>query len=156
MSRHDTLFSIRYAVRVLERYARFWSNINTAARLGSLLAGSAAIAALSATHTAAALVAGIFFALLQGVEFAMYPAGRAAEALAQRRPYADLYARQSAISDDQELEGAYQALVAADELVMPEHLKHLAYNDVVAERGCDPTQLYPLRGFLMRCYGLLA
>lgn len=154
MSRNDTLFSLRYAVRVLERHARLWRNVDNLVRLGSLLAGSGAIAALAAQSHALTLAAGVVFALLQGVEFALRPAEGAARSMAQRRPYADLLARQSEL-DDGAIDAGYQRIVADDEIVVPELLRYLAYNDVLAERGCDASFAYPASA-AMRCMALIA
>lgn len=143
MSRHNTLFSIRYAVRVLERYARYWRSVDALTRFASFMAGTAAIAALAATCQELTMLAGVVFALLQGIEFVLRPAEKSALAMMQRRPYADLLAGEAS-HDDATLERGYQAIVAADELVISRPLKELAYNDVVVERGCDPAQAFPL------------
>lgn len=87
MTRHETLFSLRYAIRVLERHGALWARLNGVVRLAALLAGSAAIAALSAQSGTLVVVFGVAFALMQGIEFALDPAGRAAQSRAQRRVY---------------------------------------------------------------------
>lgn len=143
MTRHDTLFSLRYAVRVLERYSRFWARIDGATKLASLLAGSAAIAALGAQSRPLAIFFGVIFALLQALTFGIRPADKSAQGLLARRPYADLLAGEGGY-DDAALEAAYQRLVAADELIVPDALRPLAYNDVVIERGCDPAFTFAL------------
>ncbi len=143
MTRHDTLFSLRYAARVLERHARLWRRIDAAVRLAGLLAGSSAFAALMAESRGFTLVFGVVFAVLQAVEFALRPAEQAAQSIAQRRPYAALAARSEAM-DDAGLKAAYLQLHAEDDVIVPESIRTLAYNDVVLEKGCDPAHLNPL------------
>lgn len=135
-SRDAVLFNIRYAVRVLERHVRLWRRIDGAVRLVALLAGSAAIGAVGAENRDLALLLGLAFALFQALEFALRPADVAAQSAAQRKLYAALYAR-ARQSETGALAGAYEALVAEDEVIVPEALRRLAYNDVVRERGLD-------------------
>lgn len=143
MSRHDTLFALRYAVRVLERHARMWRRIDGLIRFSALLAGSSAFAGLMAANSTTALVAGIVFAVLQSVEFAIRPAEIAARSMTAKKPYGDILARQAEL-DDAQLESAYQRCVAEDDVIVPENLRYLAYNDVVQERGGDPASLYAI------------
>jgi hypothetical protein len=140
-NREAALFNIRYAVRVLERHCRLWRRIDGAVRLAALLAGSAAIGALGAQHAGLSMAFGLVFALFQAVEFALRPADVAARALAQRKQYAALFARARTL-DDAALADAYDELVAADEVIVTESLRHLAYNDVVRERGLDESACY--------------
>ncbi|MBV5337867.1 MAG: hypothetical protein J0653_08095, partial [Deltaproteobacteria bacterium] len=84
MVRRDTLFSIRYAVRVLERTTRFWAKADAIVKICALLAGSGAIYALASESKSIALAFGIFFALTQALEFAVRPADRSALALGER------------------------------------------------------------------------
>lgn len=146
--RASTLFNIRFAVRVLERHCRLWRRIDGAVRLAALLAGSGAIAALGAQHPGVAIACGAVFALFQAVEFALRPADIAARSMAQRKQYAALYARARAF-DDGALADAQADLIAADDIIVTEALRRLAYNDVVRERGLDESACYadtlPLR-----------
>lgn len=142
-SRFATLFNLRYAGRVLERHARLWRRIDGAVRLAALMAGSSAIAALGAQNQSAAIGLGLVFAALQAVEFALRPADAAARAMAMRRQYAQLLAREARL-DGAALSEAYAELVAADDIVVSEALRRLAYNDVAQERGCDAAHLYGL------------
>lgn len=143
MSRADTAFNLRYAVRVLERQHRYWRNLDALVRLTALLAGSAAIATLAAALPGLALLSGIVFAAMQAVEYGLAPAQRAAEALAARQPYADVLAGAAGL-DDAALEAALQRVIAADTLVVGKALRLAAYNDVVDEQGLDPAALYRL------------
>jgi hypothetical protein len=148
--RHETLFSIRYAVRALERQGALWGRFGLVLKFCSVLSGAAAVTtALSAGSAWAAAAAGLLFAALQALEVVVDPAGKSAAALAQRRDYARLMARQSGYSDG-DLEAEYQALVADDSIATPMVLRRAAYNDVVHELGRDPQALYPDQGWLAR------
>lgn len=141
-TRDDTLFALRYAVRVLERHARLWGLIGAACKLVAILSGTVALAALVGTNTPLAVGMGVVFAVLQAVEHAFGPAEQRAKAQAQRRDYARLLARQGAM-DDAAAEAAYQAVVADDDIAVPAALKELAYNDVVREQGLSEAACYP-------------
>lgn len=141
MVRRDTLFSIRYAVRVLEHHASLWRRIDASVRFAALLAGSGAFAALAAENQAFSLGLGIAFAVFQAIEFSIRPAEKVAASLSARKLYAALYADQSTL-DDPALEIAYWRIVAADEVNVPDILKRIAYNDVLTERGDDESYLY--------------
>lgn len=154
MTRHDTIFSLRYAVRVLERLARMWSRIDAIIKMASLISGSSAFAALMSGNQTITLVAGIAFAVLQAVEFALRPSDKAAESRATRKLYAHVIAAQAGLDDDA-LEQAYHDVVAEDDMIAPEVIRHLAYNDVVHERGCDTAYLYQITG-IHRALSLLA
>ena len=143
MSRYETLFSLRYAVRILERYARLWQRIDGLLRLFAFLSGTSAIAALVSGSVPWSIAAGIFFAFMQGVEFSIAPARKHADALAARKPYAAILSGQAGF-DDAALEAAYQRAVAEDTVIVPEALRPLAYNDAATERGCAPDHLYSL------------
>lgn len=143
MSRSDTTFSIRYAVRVLERTARFWSRIDTSIKVFALLSGSGAIYALASHSEVFTLACGAFFALTQAIEFAVRPADKSALALGERGAYAKLLANQSAMSDEA-IEDAYQKAVCDDEVTVMEGMRHIAYNDVLYERSADPSYAYCL------------
>jgi hypothetical protein len=144
MSRFDTLFSLRYAVRVLERQARFWRHVDAALRIGAVLSGSGAFAALLTQQAAGvSAVALVVFALLQAVEFSLQPGLKAAEAWVARAPYLAALARQ-ACTGDAELEAAYQDAILGDVVQAFESLRRVAYNDVVEEKGCAATEAYAL------------
>lgn len=148
--RHETLFSIRYAVRALERQGALWGRFGLVLKFCSVLSGAAAVTtALSAGSAWAAAAAGLLFAALQALEVVVDPAGKSAAALAQRRDYARLMARQSGYSDG-DLEAEYQALVADDSIVPHMALRRAAYNDVVHELGRDPKSLYQDLGWIAR------
>ncbi len=143
MSRYETLFALRYAVRVLERHARMWRRIDGLIRFAGLLSGMSAFAALTAASQSATMLAGIVFAILQAIEFAIRPAEIAAQSMSAKKPYGDVLARQATL-DDSSLEAAYQRCVADDDVIVPETLRFLAYNDVVSENGGDPSALYTI------------
>lgn len=150
MTRNATLFSIRYAARVLERYARMWGIVGNVVKFTMAVSGSAALAALVGTKTTAAITLGIVFAVMQALEATLQPAKRRAEALAMRRSYARLQAGEGK-QEDAALEAAYWKVAADDDITVPAPLKELAYNDVVRERGLDETACYPDHPLLRAC-----
>ena len=154
MTRNDTIFSLRYAVRVLERTTRFWARIDTLIKGLSLLSGSAAIFALGNESKTMTLALGLFFALTQAVEFSLRPSDRSAQALGERTAYARLLARQASFADDA-LDAAYQQIASDDNLIAMEGLRRIAYNDVVEERGNDSSNAYVL-SFWQRMMEFLA
>lgn len=154
MARSDTLFSLRYAVRVLERTSRFWQKADAILKICALLAGSGAIYALASESKPITLVFGIFFAFTQALEFAVRPADRSALALGERSAYAKLLARQAGLSDT-DLDAAYQQIVSDDEIIAMESLRKIAYNDVLEERGDSAVHAYPL-SFWQRVLAFLA
>lgn len=142
MSRHDTVFSLRYATVVLERHGALWGVIGASCRVASLLAGSAAIAALGAQNQLVALAFGIVFAFAQAIEYATYPADKAAAARVQSRQYARVWAHESEYTDA-DLALVYRKLVVDDDIKVFHILKDLAYNQVLSEMDCDPAAAYP-------------
>ena len=142
MSRHDTVFSLRYATVVLERHAALWGFIGACCRVASLLAGSAAIAALGAQNPAVALIFGIVFAFAQAIEYATHPADKAAAARVQARQYARVWAHESDYTDA-DLAMAYRKVIVDDDIKPSASLKDLAYNQVLSEMDCDPAAAYP-------------
>jgi hypothetical protein len=142
-ARFDTLFTLRYAERVLERYARMWHRLDATARVFAIFSGTAAFGALMAQSGSWALVFGGIFALLQALEYGLNPGRREQESRAARALYARVLARQHELTDEQ-LEIAYQEAQAGDSVIVPDTLRRLAYNDVVDERGCDPAARYAL------------
>lgn len=145
-TRFETLFCLRYAERVLERYARVWRRADAALRVFALLSASAAIWALGAQDQRLAIILGLLFALVQALQHGVGPARIEQQALAAKFGYADLLARERVLSDEQ-LEDAYRQVAARDNVIVPEYLRRLAYNDVAEERGCDTSDLYALGRF---------
>jgi len=143
-NRSDTQFCLRYAVRVLERHARMWHQIDILLRISALFSGTAAFGALVSGSPTWTLVAGLFFALLHAIEYVVVPGDRERKSLTMRGMYAKVLATQHGRSDV-DLEASYQGIVAEDEIGVPETLRRLAYNDVVEERGDDPEYLYTLK-----------
>jgi len=138
--RSNTLFCLRYAVRVLERQMRLQAFTVAAFKFASLISGSGALVALVGQNTPIAIALGVAFAVFQAMEVATDPASRRAQAVATRLLYARVLAGQAAL-DDTALEAAYQAVVAEDDIVLSQSLRDLAYDDVVRERGMDQTHL---------------
>jgi hypothetical protein len=146
-TREDTLFALRYAVRVLERSARLWFVVGGAFKFATVLSGTVALGALTSQRQDVAVALGLAFAVLQALEVAMDPSGKRTEALVARAPYAKLLALH-AQHDDASLEREYQSVVAGDTVMPMEPLKRLAYNDVVTEQGLDPAALFKASGVL--------
>ena len=149
-TRADTLFNLRYAVRVLERYAHLWHNAGVTLKFSSILSGTAALASLTGQVVLLAVAAGIFFAVMQALELALAPADRATAASLQRREYARLLAQGCQLGDEA-LAAQYAGLVAEDGIHVPQGLKLIAYNDVVRERGLDSAALYTNTNRLLAC-----
>lgn len=148
-TRANTIFCIRYAVRVLERYAKYWSSIGTAFKFISLATGTGAVAAVIAANPGWSLALGVALAVLQALEHAVCPSDKHACALASRRDYARLLSNQAAHTDES-LEAAYQAIVADDEVMVGQSLKELAYNDVVREKGLAESALYQRESWVFK------
>jgi hypothetical protein len=142
-SRADTLFCLRYAVRVLERYARLWRRVDASLRVAALFSGSAAFAALVAGNQGAVITAGVMFAALQAIEYGLSPSRIEQDARAARALYADILPLAAGLGDT-ELEAAYQGAVAKDEVTVPESLRRAAYNDVLLERGGNSADQFVL------------
>ena len=147
-TRFDTLFDLRYAVRVLERHGNLWSNLGGAFKFVSLVTGSTAVAAVISSNPQWATGLAIALAVLQAWELAVDPATRKADAAANRRDYARLLANESGKSDA-ELLTAYMSIVADDKIQPWRAVKELAYNDVIREKNLDPTALYANESKLM-------
>lgn len=143
MSRFDTLFNLRYAIRALERLSRFWIRVDALIRFCAILAGSSALVSMVGDARPLAIGLGMTFAILQAIEFSMHPAKWAADAMAARMPYQALLAKQFAMSDG-DLEQAYEDASSQDTVIIPESIRRVAYNDVTHEKGCDPAHEYPL------------
>lgn len=151
--RWNTLFSLRYAVRVLERYARLWHRADVLLRLATVASGMSAVVALWSEWGSAAQWVTALFALLQAVEFVLGAPRREQEAQAARGAYARVLAREADMSDA-ELARAYAAVLADDTITVPESLRRLAYNDVVEEKGADLGARYAPT-FWMKALGVL-
>lgn len=154
MSRHVTIFSLRYATVVLERYAKFWSVVGAACRIAALLAGSGAIAAIGAQSQPVAIAFGVVFAIAQAIEFALRPDAKSADALAFSRRYAKVWAGEIGI-DDADLERAYRDIVADDHITVFRALKDLSYNQVLSEMNCPMDDAWP-EGRLHRIVAMIA
>ena len=89
-SRHTTLFNLRYAIRVLERYAAFWGSIGIAFKTLSILSGTVALSALVGEKSTMAISIGVIFALLQAIEYSLSPSDRKFAVMEMRGKYAAL------------------------------------------------------------------
>lgn len=148
-TRHQTTFALRYAVRVLERYSAFWRVASLVFKFASVLSGAGALVAMTGTITRYAVALGVVFASLQALDLVLDPSSRHAMAMANRRDYAAILAKQ-AILDDASLEAAHQDIVQRDEIIMPSSFKKLAFNDVMDEMGLDPSQKYDETSWVLR------
>lgn len=145
-TRYDTVFSLRYATRVLERYARLWHRFDLALRILSLFSGTAAFGALMANNGEWMLVSGLFFAFVQTLETVLKPSKREHEARSVRDSYAAILSGQRGLSDD-DLESEYQKAASHDPVIVPDAMRRLAYNDVSEEYGCEQNYLITLSPF---------
>jgi len=139
--RYETLFSIRYAIRVHERSLAFWGAMANLLKLMSILSGSAALMSVVGAESNTAVFLGLAFAFFQALEYSFHPTDKRYQALVQRKVFAQLYAKQAKF-DDQALETTYRELVAEDETTPLNALKELAYNDVVKEQGSDESYCF--------------
>lgn len=141
-SRNETDFCLRYAARVLERYARMWHRIDATVRLLALFSGTSAFGALLLQSPGWTIAAGLVFAFLQSVEYSLTPARREQDGRAARALYLDVLAKDEQLSDA-ELKVAFRAAALQDPVIPPDALKRLAYNDVAEEVGAKPDHYYP-------------
>lgn len=148
-TRHQTLFALRYAVRVLERYAAFWRLIGTFFKFASVMSGAGALIAITGANANYAIALGIVFAVLQALDLVLDPSSRHAMALANRRDYAGVLAKQAG-KDDAALEAAYQDVVHRDEVIVPRSFTLLAFNDVIDEMGLSPDARYNGTSLMLR------
>lgn len=138
----DTVFNLRYAMRVLERHACLWRKASHVLKFLGLLSGTLALASLTADRQAAALWLGVFFAVAQCLDYVLSPAEKSLLSEVQRKRYGEVWARSSQMGAAN-LAADYAALVAEDAISPSGALRELAYDDVVREQGLD----------LAACYG---
>jgi hypothetical protein len=143
----DTDFHLRYAARILERYARLWHRIGVTSRFLMLFSGTSAFGALVSESQGWTIAAGLVFAALQAAEFAFTPAQREHQARAARSLYLEVLAKQGQLTDA-ELKTAYDVAAGEDPIMPPDSLRQLAYNDIAAEVGADPKHFYPRTRYL--------
>lgn len=137
----DSIFALRYAVRVLSRHARFWRNAAALLKFLGLLSGSLALGSVMANNAAAALWLGVLFAVAQCLEHVFSPAEKALASELQSRRYAQVWADRTQLSPER-LEQAYNQLVAADGIATAVAFQQLAYDDVVREQGLSADSCY--------------
>lgn len=148
-TRSDTLFSLRYAVRVLERHGNLWARAGAFTKFVTIATGAGAVAAVISKNPNFSLGLGVLLALLQALEYALDPADKKAKAAAARKEYARLLANE-AKHEDAALHAAYMAIVADDEVQIWQGIKELAYNDAVREKGLSPDALYTNENAVLR------
>ena len=139
----DLRFRLRYAVRVLERQARFWRHVEGISRFLAFLSGTAAFAAIISSNSGLTIAFGVLFAALQGVDFVFNPAAKAAEAREAGKVYAEVLAGPYR-NEPEQLEQALLSAQARDDVVVFEALREPAYNDVAKEMGCEAQHYFKL------------
>ncbi|WP_296001729.1 hypothetical protein [Rugamonas sp.] len=122
---------VRYAQRLCERTARFYRRIQTSLTFLTMLAGSGAIAALSARMPAISTGLGIAFAICVSINMAVRPADHIAANDADVRKYAALLAKAHGL-DAAALAGLLSEARLSDTAEI-EPLRAVAYNDVMLE-----------------------
>ena len=142
--RHVNLMNeIRYAERLCQRTARLYRRMQVVGTVGSVVAGSAVLGALSASVPPAVSLAGAaLFALCAALQVAVRPHERAAANEADMRRYAQLRTdgrRMDADALQLALDKARQTDAAE-----VEPLRDVAFNDVVREIGATHA-VTPLR-----------
>jgi hypothetical protein len=143
MNRDNTLFCLRYAVRVHERRAKLWDSLNAIITVTSLLSGSAAIAAIASQNKNISLVFGVLFAFSQAIEYGLRPATKSAESKSNKKLYSAVLLNRANYSD-QQLEQAYEVACDRDEIIAGDAIKSIAYNDVAHEVGAEVKYFYQL------------
>jgi len=108
-----------------------------------LFSGTSAFGALMAQSKSWTIAAGLFFAFLQAIDYAVGPAKREQEARSARALYLEVLARQHQLNDA-DFEAAYLAAMARDPVIVPDSLRRLAYNDIADEPGASKAELYEL------------
>lgn len=143
---------LRYAQRLCERTARFYRRIQTSLTFLTLLAGSGAIAALSAQLPTSSTWLGIAFAICGCLNMAIRPAERIAANDADVRKYAALIVKAQSL----DAAGIEQLLAEArqSDAAEIEALRAVAYNDVMLEID-RPDALIAL-GRFQKLIGVLA
>ena len=143
---------LRYAQRLCERTARFYRRIQTSLTFLTLLAGSGAIAALSAQMPGSSKWLGVAFAAFGGINMALRPAERIAANEVDVRKYATLLTK--AHSLDAVAIAALLSEARQSDTNEIEPLRAVAYNDVMLEIN-RPDALIEL-GHFQKLIGALA
>lgn len=123
---------IRYAQRLCERTARLYRRAATFMTFLSVLAGSAALVAVSAQlPQSAILVCALLFAVVIAANTAIRPTDKAAQNEMDVRKYADLLVKAKQVDQPELL----RLLAEARKTDVPEiePLRPVAFNDVMAE-----------------------
>lgn len=134
-TRHAILMNeVRYAERLCQRTARLYRRMQVAGTVGSVVAGSAVLGALSASvPPVVSLTGAALFALFAAVQVAVRPHERAAANEADMRRYAQLRTDgRSMDADALQLALDKARLTDAAEI---EPLRDVAFNDVAQEVG---------------------
>ena len=130
-SKEELLVELRYAQRLCERTARLYRRVQTVFTFLVLVAGSSAIATLSAQMPTLAVWLAIAFAVFGSINMAIRPAEKIAENEADVRKYAGLLAKARQL-DATALRQLLQEARMSD-VAEIEALRSVAYNDVMRE-----------------------
>lgn len=134
MDRTTVQAEIRYAQRLRERTARLYRKVQTIFTFFTILAGSAALVAVSAQlHQQFVLTSALVFAAFTAINIAVRPAERVAQNDSDVKKYASLLAK----SEDLDIAAIRKALAEARQSDVPEieSLREVAFNDVMLEIG---------------------
>ena len=143
MTRHELIFNLRYAARVLEISSSVWQKVNSISRFASFLSGTAFIALMAAQSNEFAIMAAVMFGILLAVDAATNPGEKAAARLAQKKLYAQILSEKDRLSDA-ELQDRLQRAQMEDEIIVSMQIRQLAYNQVVVEKGLSESEKFPL------------
>lgn len=138
--RYQLTGEIRYALRLTERTARFYRNIQTVGVFISIIGGSAAVAsAVGGVPVVITVIGGILLATSGAALIAIRPADKAAKNEVDVARYRSLMARSVGMNDsalEKALEEAH-----ADDTQEIESLRDIAYNDMVREIGREDEKI---------------
>ncbi len=133
---------IRYAIRLTQRTARLYRNIQATGIFLSILGGSAAMSSLAGTFPIWITTTGGFLLAISGAMLiAVRPADKAVQNEYDAKRYQSLMTR-AVDMNDKELEKALEEAHSADAPEI-ESLREVAYNDVALELN-RPDVLIPL------------
>lgn len=133
---------IRYAIRLCERTARLYRNVQTASTCLTIIGGSAAFAAVSGAVPDWLSAAGaVIFAVFGAALVSIRPSDKAAQNEADMRKYQALLAKAQVMSEAELSQALEEARLGNAPEIEP--LRDVAYNDVAIELG-RPDAVVPL------------
>jgi hypothetical protein len=139
-TRRDTLFYIRYSIRLTQRQARLYHRVRAAGIFLGVIGGSATLSLPAQSFPEwVGIAVAILLTLSVAVLLAVRPADKAALNENDIRRYTALMARSHSLPDD-ELAAAFDEANRED-CPEIEPLRDVAYNDVAREFGCDDAVL---------------